>query len=124
MEYRVLGPLEVRDGDRSLPLAGAKQRALLALLLVNANHVVSRDRLVDELWGEEPPETAVTMVQVYVSRLRKLLPEGTLLTRAPGYLLELEPDELDLQRFERLLAEGRRVLEAGDPERAARALRE
>src|SRR5438445_9879553 len=81
MEYRVLGPLEVRDGERSLPLAGAKQRALLALLLLNANHVVSRDRLIDELWGDEPPETAVTSVQVYVSRLRKLFPPDTLLTR-------------------------------------------
>src|SRR6188472_576150 len=110
MEYRVLGPLEVLDGDRSVPLAGAKQRALLALLLVHANHVLSRDRLIDELWGEQPPETAVTSLQVYVSRLRKLLPPDTLLTRPPGYLLELEPDELDLRRFEALLAEGRETL--------------
>ena len=87
MEYRVLGPLEVRDGEGSLPLAGAKQRALLALLLVHANQVVSRDRLIDELWGDEPPETAVQSLQVYVSRLRKLLPAETLLTRPPGYLL-------------------------------------
>ena len=76
MEYRILGPLEVRQGDESLPLGGAKQRALLALLLLNANRVVARDRLVDELWGEEPPATAVTTVQVYVSRLRKLLGRG------------------------------------------------
>lgn len=95
MEYRVLGPLEVRDGDRSLPLAGAKQRALLALLLVNDNHVVSRDRLIDELWGEQPPETAVQSLQVYVSRLRSLLPPDTLLTRLPGYLLEVEPQHID-----------------------------
>ena len=81
MEYRVLGPLEVRDDDRSLPLAGAKQRALLALLVLNANHVVSRERLIDELWGEDPPETAVTSVQVYVSRLRKLLGEDDALIR-------------------------------------------
>src|SRR6266542_1288145 len=120
MEYRVLGPLEVRDGDRSRPLAGAKQRALLALLLVNANHVVSRDRLIDELWGDEPPETAVTSVQVYVSRLRKVLPAGTLLTRAPGYLLEVAPQDVDLLRFERLLADARKA----DPERASRLLRE
>src|SRR5712691_1014466 len=122
MEYRVLGPLEVRDGERSLPLAGAKQRALLALLLVKANHVVSRDRLIDELWGEQPPETAVQSLQVYVSRLRKLLPPDALLTRPPGYLLEVVPDELDLQRFERLLAEGREALAADDAERAARVL--
>jgi YVTN family beta-propeller protein len=124
MQYCLLGPLEVRDGDRSLPLAGAKQRALLALLLVHANHVLSRDRLVDELWGEEPPETAVQSLQVYVSRLRKLLPAGALLTRPPGYLLEVEPDELDLRRFERLLAEGRATLAEGDARRAAAVLHE
>src|SRR4051794_35686782 len=122
MEFRLLGPLEVRDGERSLPLAGAKQRALLALLLVNANRVVSRDRLIDELWGERSPETAVQSVQVYVSRLRKLLPPERLLTRAPGYVLEVGPEELDVQRFERLLAEGR--AEAGHPERASRVLHE
>src|SRR6059058_4458847 len=119
MEYRVLGPLEVRDGERSLPLAGAKQRALLALLLVNANRVVSRDWLIDQLWGDQPPETAVQSLQVYVSRLRKLLPRETLLTRAPGYLLEVDSDELDLQRFERLLAQGREARAAGDAERAS-----
>src|SRR5436309_10440671 len=122
MEFRVLGPLEVRDSGRSLPLAGAKQRALLALLLVNANHVVSRDRLIDELWGEQPPGTAVQSLQVYVSRLRKLLPPETLLTRPPGYLLELEDDELDLRRFERLLAAGRETLATGEAERAAHLL--
>src|SRR6476620_10045394 len=97
IDYRVLGPLEVLGGDGPLPLGGAKQRALLALLLLNANRVVSRDRLIDALWGDEPPETAATTVQVYVSRLRKLLPSGALLTRASGYVLEVEPDELDLQ---------------------------
>src|SRR5438045_7244672 len=105
MEFRVLGPLEVRDGDGSLPLAGAKQRALLALLLLHANRVVSRDRLIDQLWGDEPPETAVTTVQVYVSRLRKLLPPGTLVTRPPGYILAADPETVDLLRFERMLAE-------------------
>jgi DNA-binding SARP family transcriptional activator len=124
MEYRVLGPLEVREGDRSLPLAGEKQRALLALLLLNANRVVSRERLIDDLWGDEPPETAVTIVQVYVSRLRKLLPPETLVTQPPGYLLAAEPEQVDLQRFDRLLREGRAALAAGDPERAARRLRE
>jgi DNA-binding SARP family transcriptional activator len=122
MEYRVLGPLEVRDGDRSLPLAGAKQRALLALLLLHANQMLSRDRLIDELWGEEQPDTAVQSLHVYVSRLRKLLPTGTLLTRPPGYLLKLEPDELDLRRFERLLSDGRKALARDDPGRASRVL--
>jgi YVTN family beta-propeller protein len=124
MEFRVLGPLEVRDGDRTLPLAGAKQRALLALLLVHANHVLSRDRLIDELWGDHPPETAVQSLQVYVSRLRKLLPPDTLLTRPPGYLLELGPNELDLQRFERLLAAGHEALAQGESERASDVLHE
>jgi predicted ATPase/DNA-binding SARP family transcriptional activator len=122
MQYRVLGPLEVRDGEESLPLAGAKQRALLALLLLHANRVLSRDRLIDELWGDEPPATAVTSLQVYISRLRKLLPAGALLTRPPGYLLEVEPDELDLQRFERLVAEGHDALAEGNAERAADVL--
>src|ERR1700756_4031003 len=101
MEYRALGPLEVRDGERSLPLGGAKQRALLALLLLNANEVLARDRLIDDLWGAHPPETAVQSLQVYVSRLRKLLANETLVTRAPGYVLKVDPDELDLTRFER-----------------------
>src|SRR2546427_4758518 len=103
MEYRVLGSLDVRDGEESVPLGGAKQRAVLALLLLNANRVVSRERLIDELWSDEPPETAVTSVQVYVSRLRKVLPAGTLLTRAPRYVLEGEPEDGDLLRFDRLL---------------------
>ena len=86
MEYRVLGPLEVHNGEDALPLAGPKQRALLALLLVNANRVLSRDRLIDELWGEEPPETAVQSLQVYVSRLRKLLGSRTSLAHAAARL--------------------------------------
>src|SRR5215208_1456564 len=122
MDYRVLGPLEVRDGDESLPLAGAKQRALLALLLLHANRVLGRDRLIDELWGEHPPATAVQSLQVYVSRLRKLLPADKLLTRPPGYLLEVEPDELDLRCFEKLLAEGHEALEHDEAQRAASVL--
>jgi DNA-binding SARP family transcriptional activator len=107
MDFRVLGPLEVRGESGPLQLGGAKQRALLALLLLNANRVVPRDRLIDELWGDEPPDNAVTAVQVYVSRLRKLFPESRLETRAPGYLLRIDPDELDLDRFERLRTSGR-----------------
>ena len=120
MEFGLLGTLEVRAGDGPLPLGGPKQRALLALLLLHANRVVARERLIDELWGEDPPETAVKAVQVYVSRLRKLLPEGMLVTRPPGYLLEVEPEALDLQRFERLVAEARKA----DPARASTLLRE
>jgi DNA-binding SARP family transcriptional activator len=120
MEFLLLGPLEVRDGDRVVALGGVKQRALLALLLLNANRVVPRDRLIDELWGEDPPKTALASVQVYVSRLRKLLLPGVLVTRAPGYTLEVEPDALDLARFELLLAEAR----GARSEVAARLLRE
>ena len=119
MEFRLLGPLEVRAASGPIPLGGEKQRALLALLLLNANRVVSRERLIDELWGEDPPETAVTMVQVYVSRLRKVLPAGSLVTRSPGYVVEVGDDELDLSRFERLRAEAR----GADPEKAARLYR-
>src|SRR5512134_2464365 len=107
MEYRVLGPLEVLGSEGPLPLGGTKQRALLAVLVLNANRVVARERLIDELWGGDPPDTAVTSVRVYVSRLRKLLPEASLLTRSPGYILETEPENVDLLRFERLFREGR-----------------
>src|SRR4051812_9076735 len=107
MEYRVLGPLEVLSEEGLLSLGGAKQRALLAVLLLNAKRVVSRERLIDELWPDDPPETAVATVQVYVSRLRRLLPEGTLVTRAPGYVLEVEPEALDQERFKRLLTDAR-----------------
>lgn len=107
MDFLLLGPLEVRELGRALPLGGAKQRALLAVLLLHANEVVSRDCLIDELWGEDPPDTAVPSVQVYVSRLRKVLPPGTLVTRAPGYVVRADPEQIDLRRFERLIAERR-----------------
>jgi DNA-binding SARP family transcriptional activator len=107
VEFRLLGPLEAVEDDRPLALGGAKQRALLAVLLLNANQAVSSDRLIDELWGESPPATAGKIVQVYVSRLRKQLGEARLLTRRPGYLLRVDPGELDLARFERLVAEAR-----------------
>ncbi|MFL6035175.1 MAG: BTAD domain-containing putative transcriptional regulator [Gaiellaceae bacterium] len=107
MEYRILGPLEVLGDDGPLGLGGAKQRALLALLLVHSGRVVSPERLIDELWGDAPPETARETVHVYVSRLRKALPAGALVTEGAGYALRVEPDAVDLARFERLRAEGR-----------------
>ena len=113
MDFRLLGPLEVRDGDREVRLRGGKQRALLALLLVNANRTLGIDRIVDDLWGEDVPETAAKMVQIYVSRLRKVLGAEALRTRPPGYALELEPGELDLHRFERLLGDGARGARRG-----------
>jgi DNA-binding SARP family transcriptional activator len=105
MDFRLLGPLEVVDGDRALDLGPPKQRALLALLLLHANAVVPTERLIDELWGGSPPATVAKSVQTYVSRVRKQLGGGRLLTRAPGYVLRLDPSELDLARFERLLGE-------------------
>ena len=123
MDFRILGPLEVRDGDREVRLRGGKQRALLALLLVHANRTLAIDRIVDELWGEEVPETAQKMVQIYVSHLRKLLPSGTLHTRLPGYMLALEPDQLDLNRFERLVADATAALDAGRAAEAAGGFR-
>ena len=132
MEFRVLGPLEVVDGDRPVDLGGPRQRALLAILLTQANQVVSRDALIDALFGEEPREAARNLVQVYVSRLRKALePErerrsggSIVVTRAPGYLVRVEPEQLDLHRFERLAEEGRRALSAGEADRAAERFRE
>src|SRR5690348_12739035 len=119
MDFRLLGPLEVVDGGEPVRLAGGKPRALLALLLLNANRTVGRDRIVDELWGEGVPESAAKMVQIHVSQLRKALPGPRLVTRASGYLLEVADDELDAARFERLVAGGREALAGGDAEAAA-----
>jgi DNA-binding SARP family transcriptional activator/class 3 adenylate cyclase len=113
----------VREGERDVPLRGGKQRALLALLLVNANRTLALDRIVDELWGEDVPDSAQKMVQIYVSKLRKVLPAGMVHTRPPGYALQLEPHDLDLERFERLAAEARASLEAGRPDDAAAGYR-
>ena len=124
MDVRILGPFEVREGGRLLALGRGKQTALLARLVLDANRVVPVDVLIDDLWGEDPPETAVKMVQVYVSKLRKLLPAETLRTRAPGYLLELPPGAVDLERFEALLAEGRSSLAAGRADETSARLRE
>ena len=107
MEFRILGPLEVLDGEQSVPLKGAKPRALLGVLLLHANEVVSTARLVDELWGERPPATAEQLVQGYVHALRKQLGADALVTQAPGYRLRVAPHSLDLLEFQRLIAEAR-----------------
>jgi DNA-binding SARP family transcriptional activator len=126
MDFRILGPLEVLDKDGRVALGGDKQRALLALLLVNAGETLSTDRLIDELWGEHPPATAAKTVQVHISRLRKALaagdPDGVVVTREHGYQLEIDPERLDARRFERLLGEGRAELAERRPERAATVL--
>jgi DNA-binding SARP family transcriptional activator len=120
MDFRLLGPLEVVERGRPLALGGVKQRSLLAILLLEANELVSTDRLIDQLWGATPPATCAKSIQVYVSRLRKEIGDGRLATHGRGYVLRVEPSELDLARFEQLAAEARRA----DPDTAARKLRE
>jgi DNA-binding SARP family transcriptional activator/DNA-binding beta-propeller fold protein YncE len=128
LEFRVLGPLEARSEGEGLPLGGPKQRALLAVLLLHANEVVSRDRLIDGVWGERPPSTIGAVLNVYLSKLRKLLgtagSDAALVTQPHGYMLRIEPEQLDLCRFERLVREGREALGAGNPEGAAARLAE
>jgi DNA-binding SARP family transcriptional activator len=127
LDIRILGPLEVRAGDRRLTYGGERRGALLALLLLNANRVVSTEQLIDELWGAEPPGSGAKAIQVRVSQLRKTLADAgmgeLIVTRSPGYAVELGPDQLDLHRFERLVAESD-LVRADDPERAAALLRE
>src|SRR4029079_11594238 len=110
MEFRILGPLEVAGDAGAVELAGGKQKALLALLLLHADRVVSTARLIDDLWGEDVPESAHKMVQIFVSQLRKQLPDGLLQTRAPGYLLDLSGHSFDLRRFAELAEAGRVAL--------------
>jgi DNA-binding SARP family transcriptional activator len=120
-----LGPLElVGDDGQPIMLPAGKPRALLALVGLEAGHVVSLDRIVDVLWSGRPPATAAKVVQGYVSRLRKLLPTEVLLTREPGYLLRLERDQLDLTRFEVLRREAAAASAAGRYQAAAQLLRE
>jgi class 3 adenylate cyclase/DNA-binding SARP family transcriptional activator len=132
MELRILGPLEVLDEDRPVPLGGTRQRALLAILTTRANEVVSTDRLVEDLWGETAPAGAANALQAAVSRLRRALQPArpganatpVLVTRAPGYVLEADPETIDAARFERLADEGTRALAAGDPAVASTLLAE
>ena len=107
MDFRILGPLEVSSGSETLDLGGPKQRALLALLVLEANWVVSQNRLIDALWDGELPATAAKALHVYISQLRKPLGQERILTKSSGYLLQLEPEEPDFDRFKRLQDEGR-----------------
>src|SRR4051794_16143248 len=131
MQFRILGTLEVEAGDRAVKLGAAKQRALLAILLLHANEPLSTDRLIDELWGESPPATASKALQVYVSQLRRLLDgsdgaaeaKGHSIATIPGgYTLRVAPDDLDSKRFELLMAEAERLAADGDPAAAAQVL--
>jgi DNA-binding SARP family transcriptional activator/pimeloyl-ACP methyl ester carboxylesterase len=123
VELRLLGPLEAVGSDgEALRLGGRKPRALLARLALEGGRTVAVDQLVDDLWGEDVPESAVKMVHIHVSSLRKALPPGVLHTRPPGYALEVPTEALDLDRFERLRREGRAALDAGDAARASARL--
>ncbi|HWT25436.1 MAG TPA: BTAD domain-containing putative transcriptional regulator, partial [Solirubrobacteraceae bacterium] len=125
MEFRILGPLEVRDRRGVVTLGGSKPRAVLAVLLLHPNEPVSAERLALALWGEDAAAGAVRTVQVHVSRLRKALGDPDVIATTPaGYRLRVLPEELDALRFARGTAEGRSALERGDPGRAAALLRE
>ena len=127
VEFRILGPVEVVNDGRLVALGSLKQRALLVILLLHVNEVVSRERLIDDLWGEQPPETAAASLHTYVSQLRKLL-EGNsgepklLITRAPGYVLKVDPEHVDLRQFELLARRGKSELIADDVNTAASTL--
>lgn len=114
LEFRILGPVEVVEQQRPVVLGGPKQRALLAILLLRRGEAVSSDRLIDQLWGESPPASAVKTLQGYVSHLRKALGNEALLTRGGGYVLAAAPGQVDAEQFEAMVADGRRALADGD----------
>jgi len=120
MEFWILGPLEVTSGDRRVELGYTKQQVVLGALLLYANRVVSRERLIDELWGESPPPSAAKLIQGYVSGLRRVLGRDAIVTRSGGYLVRVDPERLDAARFERLVGEGLACRD--NPELAAKRL--
>ena len=124
MEFQVLGPLEARVDGIAVDLGEPQQRLVLALLLAHANSVVSTDRLVDSIWGDEPPESGRKIVQGYVSGLRRTLGEGDIVeSRSPGYRLNAKPEQVDALLFEMRAAEGASVVPS-DPQRARQVLGE
>jgi YVTN family beta-propeller protein len=124
LEFRILGPLELVEDGHPVEIAGRRQRALLANLLLHANEVVSSDRLIDGLWGERPPATAAKVLQNAVSQLRRSLGDDLIVTRTPGYVLRVAPESIDAHRFEALLDQGRQRLASGNPEAAVATLDE
>jgi DNA-binding SARP family transcriptional activator len=129
LEFRILGPIEVRGATERARLGGAKQTALLATLVVQANHLTSVEQLIDSIWADSPPAGAMATVHTYVSRLRRafdaVAEDGgkRIVTRPTGYLLRVEPDELDLDVFRRHVQYGRRAADSGEFEQAASELR-
>jgi len=127
LQFRVLGPVGVTDGRQSLPLGGPKQRALLADLILNTGSIVPTARLIDDLWGDAPPPTAGHTVEAYIARLRRVLRDGSaagvLLTRPPGYVLDVEPGHVDAVRFEQLARDAAAAVGRDDHEQASALLR-
>ena len=103
LTYRLLGPLEIRDGAAEVALRGGQQRKLLAILLLHEGEAVSSDRLIEELWAGRPPSGAAKTLRSYVSRLRAALGDDVVRSQPPGYVLEMQPTQLDARRFESLL---------------------
>jgi DNA-binding SARP family transcriptional activator len=122
MQVRLLGPFQLEDSGRPITLSGARQRAVLANLLLHANQVVPSEQLLVDVWGEDAPPSAANALQAAISRLRRVLPEGRLTTAPPGYELKVFPAELDAEQFEQLIFEGRDALAAGAAADAARVL--
>src|ERR1700746_2014163 len=122
MQVRVLGPFHLDDGGRQITIGGVRQRAVLADLLLHANEVMPSEQLLVDLWGEDTPPSAANALQAAVSRLRRTLPPGRLTTEAPGYMVLLFSEELDVSQFEQLVFQGREMLGTGDASRAARTL--
>jgi DNA-binding SARP family transcriptional activator len=111
VEFRILGPLVVLEGGRQLRVSGARERELLAILLIHAGEVVSADRLIDHLWGSDLPASPSNALQVVVSRIRKILGASpALVTRRPGYVLDVHPEELDARRFAQLVEQAGRSM--------------
>ncbi len=124
MQARILGSFQLEEGGRRILPGGARQRAVLVSLLLHANEVVPSEQLLVDLWGEDSPPSAANSLQAAISRLRRVLPLGRLITRAPGYAFRIFPEELDVSQFEQLVSEGREALIARAAEQAARTLRQ
>ena len=122
MQVRILGPFQLEEGGRRITIGGLRQRAVLASLVLHANEVVPSEQLLVDLWGEDSPPSAANALQAAISRVRRVLPPGRLITKAPGYSLRIFPEELDVSQFEQLISEGREALSAGAAGQAARTL--